>query len=254
VTLRPTAALYDAPLLYDAEFGLYRADVPFYGYALRRSAGRPVELGCGTGRLFFGLKKPAGYVGVDASGPMLSRFRSKLAGELQAGTVLIRGALGQVPLVSGSASLVILAYNLLQHLTTVSALEQALADAGRLAGSSGLVALDTFVAMPVQDWRNDDDFGWPEKRQHPHGGVLFVSERVRSNTAQGVQELSLRFCSRSDALAGDERRVIRRLWTTDELQRAAGQAGLRVNELWGDVDGSAWTPHSPRFMAICAGS
>ncbi|MBI5496445.1 MAG: class I SAM-dependent methyltransferase [Deltaproteobacteria bacterium] len=239
-------SLYRAPELYDAEFGAYRADVAFYENVLRRHPGRVVELGCGTGRLHL-LLSPPDYVGVDRERAMLARFQRRW---LRPPPPLVNAELAALPLAGGSARVVILAYNLLQHLMDPPALTRALREAGRVAGPDGVVALDTFMPPWPGSERHDDDFCFSEQRRHPDGSIMEVAEQT-SMDAGGVQVTRLRFAPRGggEAVVHD---VVRRLWGADELLGALTAAGLARLWLWGDVDGSAFDARSPRFMACCA--
>src|SRR5947207_3264996 len=69
--------LYDHVLLYAA-----RTDVQFYVDEAKRSGGRILEIGCGTGRVLLPIAR-AGLeiVGVDAAQGMLDRCATKLATE-----------------------------------------------------------------------------------------------------------------------------------------------------------------------------
>lgn len=71
-------SIYAMPQLYEAFFNPGLADVPFYE-AWARDAGGPVlELGCGTGRLLWALRKTGLSVeGLDASAEMLAACRAQ---------------------------------------------------------------------------------------------------------------------------------------------------------------------------------
>ena len=236
-------SLYGAPDLYDAEFGGYRADVPFYRHVLETRPGRCMEGGCGTGRLYFFLEEPVEYLGVDGSTAMLRRFSRRARAAVPP---LLAGDLTSLPLRSNAAQVVVLAYNVLQHMMTPVMLRAALAEAARVAP---VVALDTFMPPLPGMVRRDEEFGYVEQRRHPLGHILDVAEQTELDEGTQVQLTRLRF---QDA-AGDApvHTVTRRLWSADALRAAITGAGLRVAELWGDVDATAWDARAPRFMAVC---
>src|SRR4051812_14455968 len=58
---------------------LGRRDVPFWKTMAAQSAGRVLELGCGTGRITLPLARSGAHVvGIDRSAPMLDRARRRL--------------------------------------------------------------------------------------------------------------------------------------------------------------------------------
>lgn len=242
-------SLYSDPELYDAEFGAYRGDVRFYRHCASLHAGLVVEPGCGTGRLAFELA-PRAYVGVDASQDMLERF-SRRAARLGMPAWRIRGDLRALGLTSSSAGLVILAYNVLQHMMDERALGDALREAARLLADGGAVALDTFMPPLPGMVRSDEDFGWTEQRRHPSGQILDVAEQTVFDAESAVQRTRLRFDDENSAGPSVVHTVTRRLWSDAALRSAIADAGLVIAELWGDVDGSTWSERSPRFMARC---
>jgi SAM-dependent methyltransferase len=65
-------SIYATPLLYEAFFSPGLVDLPFYEAWARACAGPVLELGCGTGRLLWALRKTGLSVeGLDASAEML---------------------------------------------------------------------------------------------------------------------------------------------------------------------------------------
>src|SRR5258706_8214746 len=75
---------------YDADFGAFEDDIPFYRELARRCGGPILEPMCGNGRLLVSLAR-AGYrlTGVDVSPTLLELARARLAAA---------GLLGQVEL------------------------------------------------------------------------------------------------------------------------------------------------------------
>jgi len=236
--------LYADAELYDAEFGGYRGDLRFYRRCVQLHPGVVVELGCGTGRLCFELGAAA-YVGVDTSPEMLKRFGERAA-RLGVDAARVVGDAQSVPVAASSAALVILAYNVLQHMMDEAALGRVLCEAARVGGA---VALDTFMPPLPGMVRHDEDFGWTEQRRHPGGNVLDVAEQTVLDGPTQIQHTRLRFDDGDPAPR--IRTITRRLWAHGALRAAILGAGLQLAELWGDVDGEAWTERSPRFMARC---
>jgi SAM-dependent methyltransferase len=241
-----TNTLYRRPDLYDVEFGGYRADVRFYGEVLRAHPGLVVEPGCGTGRLWRFLRPPA-YVGLDGSAAMLGGFRAWA----NQGPPLGVADVGALPLASGCASVVVLAYNLVHHLWDEPALDRCLREAARVTRPGGVVALDVFMPPRPGGERVETEFGSFEERTGRAGARWRVGERTVQDAATGVQATELRY----EPLEGPGGVTVltftRRTWGGEALLAALGRVGLVPVTTWGDVDGRAWTSASPRLMVAC---
>ena len=256
-----STALYQAPELYDAEFGTYRADHAFYAQALQRHPGAVVEVGCGTGRLFVqhAMAQNA-YVGVDPSAAMLARARVRCAA-VSGGPRFVEADARALPVRPGAAALVVLAYNMLQHMMDAASLQAALQQAANVGRA---VAFDVFMPPNPGGERSDALFGGEERRKGPAGTALRVTEKTWVDGAPDarVQHTLLQFVPEgpqgltmgqtppgpAEVVLG----VSRRLWPAEALVDACRAAGLVPEQKWGDVDGCAWTPHSPRLMMVAA--
>lgn len=241
--------IYNVPALYDAEFGGYRADQPFYAAVLNRCPGTWLEPGCGTGRLYFQHRDEAAhrYVGLDASATMLKAFVARARGAPGAAVPrLVAGSMGSLPLGADTAGVCTLAYNVVHHLMEPSALRAALAEAARVAR---WVALDVFMPPLAGMERWDAGFDAGEVRVGRDGTRWTVRERTRLDRATRVQETVLRF---EDLRGGRVEQLVftRRLWEPQDLLWAAEAAGLAREWLWGDVFGEPWEPRSPRLMGL----
>ncbi len=130
---------------YDADFGQFEDDLPFYRELARRCGGPILEPMCGSGRLLLPLAR-AGYrlAGVDISPTLLELARGKLA---------TAGLLGQVELMeadirhtalAGPFSLAVVALNSFMHLATTNDQLAALGQIHAALRPDGLLALDLF--------------------------------------------------------------------------------------------------------------
>src|SRR5512144_2784079 len=80
---------------------LGRRDVPFWQRVAARAKGQVLELGCGTGRISFPLARTgAQIVGIDRSGPMLSRAVARASRTL-ARPSFVRGDIRSLPFADG---------------------------------------------------------------------------------------------------------------------------------------------------------
>lgn len=130
---------------YDADYGSFDDDVPFYLELARRTGGPILELMCGSGRLLEPLAR-AGYqlTGIDHAEALLARAQQRLAAA---------GLLGQVRLVAGDVRsttmgtgypLAIVGLNSFMHLEQSDDQLQALRQIHAALAPGGLLALDLF--------------------------------------------------------------------------------------------------------------
>src|SRR6185295_5969342 len=130
---------------YDADFGTFEDDIPFYRELARRCGGPILEPMCGSGRLLAPLAR-AGYrlAGVDVAPALLALARSRLASS---------GLLGQAELLeadiryaapAGPFSLTIVALNSFMHLATTADQLAALGQIHAALRPDGLLALELF--------------------------------------------------------------------------------------------------------------
>ena len=130
---------------YDADFGTFEDDIPFYRELARRCGGPILEPMCGSGRLLVSLAR-AGYrlTGVDVSPTLLELARARLAAAGLLGQVELQEAdIRQVTL-AGPFSLAIVAVNSLMHLATIADQLAALGQIRAALRPEGLLALDLF--------------------------------------------------------------------------------------------------------------
>ena len=233
-------SLYAAPDLYDAEFGGYRADLPFYRHALKQHPGLLVELGCGTGRLLR-LLEHRRAVGVDLAAAMLRTARAR-----GVTAHLVCGTMDAPPLAPCCAGLVVLAYNLVQHCVDEAQLVRVLLAARGLLAAGGGVALDMFMPPRPGSARVDAQFVGAEQRVDRHGRVWDVAEQTV--VAGRVQTTRLRFDDGKGAGAPAVSEFARTLWPAEVVLAAVAAAGLSPVDSWGDVDGAAFLSSSPRLM------
>jgi SAM-dependent methyltransferase len=138
---------------------LGRRDVPFWRDVARRSKGRVLELGCGTGRISLPLAR-AGVtvVGIDRSGPMLERaakrlslLRKRTGGRRNSRLTLVRGDIRLLPFERGSFATVLAPYGVLQSLVREKDLKATLAAVADVLAPGGLLGVDLVPDVP--NWR-----------------------------------------------------------------------------------------------------
>ncbi|MBN2289780.1 MAG: class I SAM-dependent methyltransferase [Candidatus Glassbacteria bacterium] len=202
-----------------------------------------LDLCCGQGRYSL-LLAAEGHrvVGLDLSAELLgiagSRWESTGAGERKnpGRLSLVRADMRRIPFVS--------AFDLLINMFTSfgyferDADNQAVLDsAGRALRPGGRFLIDYLNRVQVLDNLVGED-------SFENGGYMVRQSRSISPDGLRVEKTVL-----VRGRSGEERyRESVRLFTRQEMQRMLERAGLRVEELFGDFDCSAWSPGSPRLI------
>lgn len=153
---------------YDADYGLFDEDIPFYSALARRCTGPIIELMCGSGRLLVPLAQAGHRVtGVDISAAFLAQAREKIARIGASARVEFVQSDICVAVPAGPFGLAIVALNSFMHLTSIqqqlAALQHIFAalrpgallvldlfnpDLRALVGQTGEVILDKTFALP----------------------------------------------------------------------------------------------------------
>ncbi len=233
------AELYDHTPIYAA-----RADVPFYvGYA-RQASGKTLELGCGTGRILIPTAA-AGceVVGLDASGFMLERCRTKL--ERQPTEVRKRARLVQANMtdfnLDESFALITIPFRGFQHLLRAEEQLNCLSCVHRHLAPGGRLIFDAFHPNP----RYLHDPEYLEEREEfgetplPDGRSFRRTWRIaayrRAEQINGIEFIY--YLTHAD---GTKERIVEpfplRYFYRYEVEHLLARAGLRLTNLYGDFD------------------
>jgi SAM-dependent methyltransferase len=215
---------------YDAELG-DRGDLPFWRSVSRRwGSKRILELGCGTGRVTTVLCENGSTTAVDLLWEML-----QLAKQNAPKARLVAADLRDCAF-SSRFDLVILADDPIAHLIAaderLAAMKQianhlepegrvVLEGLYRVRGAHGILLTREVCGLTVtESWEpGRGDALWNVKYRYRRGSaVTEVVSTVRSWTLRAV--------------------------------RALGDAGLQVEELWGDFDESPFSPAAPRIVIV----
>jgi SAM-dependent methyltransferase len=246
--------LYDAVPLYNA-----RTDAAFYVEEARRTTGRILELGCGTGRVLIPIARAGCTItGVDGSREMLARCTAKLDAEppdvRQRATVHF-GDLRAFDLGERFA-IAIAPFRVVQQLPTIDEQLAFLAAVRRHLEPDGRLVFDVFNpnfrAMLAFDGREHDDT--PEQPL-PGGRVFRRAARVaRVRWTDQVNEAELVYYVSPSSGAPAVRYVQAfqmRWYLQAELRHLLARGGFRVDALFGNYDRSPLTDNSPE-QVVCA--
>jgi SAM-dependent methyltransferase len=134
---------------YDADYGAFADDIPFYRELARRCDGPVLEVMCGSGRLLVPLALAGHQVaGVDVSAAMLALARGRLgAAGLHKQVELLEADIRE-RLPHGPFGLVIVALNSFMHLATTADQLAALKQIHIALRPGGLLAIDVYNPDP----------------------------------------------------------------------------------------------------------
>jgi SAM-dependent methyltransferase len=257
---------------------LGRRDVPFWRNLAIHAGGPVLELGCGTGRISIPLGR-AGVpvVGIDRSGPMLARARTRVRrGKLGDRVRLIRGDIRFLPFPpavpsklpgapaksrrsrpasksangEGGFSLVMAPYGMLQSLLRERDLAATLDAVHGVLRPGGTFGVELVADLPAwEEYSKRVSLkGW---RRQPGGAHVTLVETVRQDPARRLTIFDQEFTER----AGRTRRSRRfsltfRTLSVPQMVRRLEKAGFEVTALLGDYRGGPWDPRAEVWMIL----
>jgi SAM-dependent methyltransferase len=252
--------VWNDPDLYDLENADDPVfDLPYWESVVRSLAPRRMlELACGTGRLTIPLARLGvieELVALDNSAPFLERLRSRLDGE----PVTVVESDMRAPEVEGPFDLIVIPFNSLAYLTSLSSRLACLRAACSLLAPGGRFAFD--LVAPRYDFINEAMGPCPPTRvdaDHaaPDYGVSRFRRRYTDTYDPSTQ--TLRSTNRYEIFYEDGRVEHRmtdldwHIYFPDELTLLLETSGLAVVERYGDYDRSTFGPASRRFLWLAA--
>ena len=201
---------------------------------------RVLELGVGTGRLLSRLAGTRGGIdgltGVDTSEQMLARAR--LVPELVSTDLLVHDFSDELP--AGPFDVVFCGYNTLFNLPDHSSITNALRLARNVLPVDGFLLIDAFV--PSADGPNDDV---SVRSVTVDSVVLSVSRHDK-----GAQRITGQFVEMEQGKPLVLRPWSVRYMTPDQLDAAAGAAGLRLVSRHENGNGTPFSDGSRRHVSV----
>lgn len=250
-----TADFYD--VVYN--HALSGKDIPFYIDYSRRSGGRTLELGCGTGRVLVPTAEAGcDITGLDVSDYMLNRCREALALRPEKVRQRVRLAHGTMTDFSTGEiySLVTIPFRAFQHLVAVEEQRACLNCIREHLEPDGLLIIDIFSPKPSLLFNNpsatEEQESFPETRL-PDGRTL---RRTNRNTGfhreQQYTDCEITYYvthpdSRQERLV---QRFPMRFMFRHEMEFLLELSGFEVIELFGDFDRSPYGDDSPEIITV----
>jgi ubiquinone/menaquinone biosynthesis C-methylase UbiE len=224
-----------------------RADVPFWKQIARSTAGRVLELGCGTGRILVPLARAGvSVVGVDRSQQMLVRAARRLprgAGR----HALVRGDIRALPFPPRTFGTVLAAYGVLQSLTKERDLAAALESAARVLTPGGLFGVDLVPDVPHwNEYRNQLQLSG-----RLNGTRLTLIESVHQDRRRHLTTFEQRYVRGTGKARAEHRFTLTfRTVPVRGMVKRLENTGFAVESLLGDYDGRPWDARADVWVIL----
>jgi len=226
---------------------LGRRDVAFWTRVARRTKGRVLELGCGTGRISRPLVEAGvNLLGIDRSAEMLARTpRSATASPQRYRRV--RGDIRALPFTPASFATVIAPYGVLQSLTQPADLAMTLQSVAHVLRRRGTLGIDLVPDVP--NWREYDNR--VQLRGRAGASHLTLIESVRQDRRRRLTTFEQCYVERRDGRTREHRfELVFRTVTVPQMTKLLSRAGFGVTAVLGDYHGRPWDPRADVWIIL----
>jgi len=230
-----------------------RRDVAFWQRLVTARGGRVLELGCGTGRVTVPLARTgaAEVVGIDRSGPMLGRGKTRLRRARLPKVALVRGDIRHLPFARGSFGTVLAPYGVLQSLLREKDLVDTLKAVADLLPRGGVFGLELVADLP--DWREYQKRVSLKGRRGRAGTPITLLESVRQDAKRGLTFFDQEF------IEGRGRQATRKQFTltfrtvsVPQMAARLEKAGFEVTAMLGDYRGGPWDSRAEVWILLAS--
>ena len=245
---------------YDSAYDHLRTkDIGFFISYSKKSNGRTLELGCGTGRVLIPTAIAGCEItGFDLSSYMLGKCREKLErqpSEVQKRVKLVQGNMTGFD-TNEKYSLVTIPFRPFQDLISVEEQKSCLNSIYKHLASGGLLIFDVFHPYPPRLVRNPEYMTEKEDlplTQLPDGRTLRRTNRTSAfHRDQQYNDIELIYYISHPE--GKKERLVEsfpmRYFFRYELEHLLNLCGFRVVELFGDFDKSDFSNDSPEMIFV----
>ena len=240
---------------YDAENAAFVEDLELYAELADETDGPVLVIGCGTGRVLLNVAAEGHYVtGLDRSAAMLARARAKLAKQEDiSARVTLQEADALTAEYTGPYPLIVVPYNTFMHFHTQESQLALLERCAAALETDGLLVMDLPNAAEAFATQDDDGIMWERTFTEPESGHI-VMEQSTSRIDRAEQMLNVTWIYDELSPDGTVRRTLApltlRYVMPGEIHLLLRLAGLRVVELYGDYDQSAFEDGAPRMIVL----
>jgi ubiquinone/menaquinone biosynthesis C-methylase UbiE len=226
-----------------------RRDVSFWRRVARRTSGRILELGCGTGRILKPLTRDGlDIVGIDRSAAMLARTRGRRRGTSAGQLRVVRGDVRALPFADARFSLVLAPYGILQSLLRDPDLVATLSSVARVLEAGGLFGIDLVPDVP----------NWKEYRRKVQmrgrgagGAHLTLIESVRQERDKHLTTFEQCYLERRGRSTAEHRfELTFRTPPMRSMIRRIEKAGFTVETMLGDYRGGPWDERADAWILL----
>jgi SAM-dependent methyltransferase len=243
--------LYDDSRFYDLVHGEFATPetLAFYQNQID-SHGTPVlELACGTGHYLIPLaKKGVEIVGVDISDEMLERASEKAAARNVA-VYLRKGDIRDFEL-NRKFSLILLLGNSLQHLLTREEIESCFASVKRHLLPEGRFIVEVFnPSLKILSRSADEDV--LDSEYETAEGKLVLTGRVNYDAATQINSITWKRRNETTAASKTFSFAMHQFFP-QELDALLAYNDFKIEQKFGDRDGSVFKSDSPRQMVVAS--
>ena len=219
--------------------------------------GAVLELGCGSGRLLLPIAQAgATAVGIDSSEGMLAEAgRRFAAANLTHHPELLLGDMSTVELAQ-RFGLIVIPYNTFMHLST-SQMQATLRKVRGWLENGGRLFIDLINPLSLQDLADGETLS-PEVTLYDaeSGREIIQSSRFRVDEAAQLLHVTWVFESGDVADGSFTRSTFPQNYHylfPHQIEMMLRQAGLRLERLLGDYDGSPFSEESERLLILAGG-
>jgi SAM-dependent methyltransferase len=213
-----------------------RGDLPFWSaIACRWGSKSILELGCGTGRVTAVLAGQAPTMAADLLIEMLASAQRRAPAARFVAADLREFAF------ASEFDLIVLADDPLAHLTSLHERMKVMQRIADHLTPDGRLVLEGLYRAPGSPRKI------PRREIHVEGETMFtVEEHWQAADGEGLWNATYRYESQSSIT---EAASLFRAWTTAEVSRLP-EAGLQVEQLWGDFDERPFSEAAPRIVIV----
>lgn len=249
-------AHYEDAVYYDQAYRRRRHDVLWYAERAKESGGPVLELGCGTGRVTFGIAEAGvDVVGVDRMEPMLERARARAAKKPRRVRERIEWCRGDVTSLRMDRRfpLVVAPFNTWMHLYTRPQLEAGLATVAEHLAPGGRFLFDVLLPDAGALARDPARVYRAGRAKLPETGRTYhYRERFDYDPVTQVQSVDLAFVGIEDPADFHLVPLTHRQFFPQELAMVLHYNGFEVLAHEGDFDGEDLHPDAESQVLTCA--